>query len=355
MGIMALLGLAYLVSRFRKFHLIKQISTQHKWLSWLAAALPVAALSVFLLINVTTMIVVTIHLMIIWFICDLVSCIWQKIRRQSFKRYYAGASAILFTALYLGAGWYYAHHVYQTNYALTTSKDLGQENLRIAMIADAHLGITLDGEAFAKQMERINQTEPDIVVIAGDFVDDDTDRGNMIEACRALGELKTAYGVYFSYGNHDNGYYNYRDFTSQELREELTKNHVTILEDEAVLINDSFYLIGRKDRSMHQRTVAEELTSNLDSSKYMVLLDHQPNDYAREAAADVDIVLSGHTHGGHMFPAGYIGLAIGANDSVYGMKQINDTTFLVTSGISGWAIPFKTGTISEYVVIDISN
>lgn len=67
-----------------------------------------------------------------------------------------------------------------------------------------------------------------------------------------------------------------------------------------------------------------------------------------------DLVLSGHTHGGHIFPAGLIGLISGANDKVYGAEHIDNTDFVVTSGISGWAIPFKTGTISEYVVIDIN-
>ncbi|MBQ9188951.1 MAG: metallophosphoesterase, partial [Clostridia bacterium] len=84
-----------------------------------------------------------------------------------------------------------------------------------------------------------------------------------------------------------------------------------------------------------------------------VMLDHQPNDYAAEAAAGMDLVLSGHTHGGHIFPAGQIGLWIGANDFLYGTTRIGQTDFVVTSGISGWAIPFKTGTFSEYVVIDL--
>jgi hypothetical protein len=68
----------------------------------------------------------------------------------------------------------------------------------------------------------------------------------------------------------------------------------------------------------------------------------------------VDLVLSGHTHGGHLFPIGPISIRLGMNDLVYGTEKRGDVTFLVTSGISGWAIPFKTGTFSEYVVIDIA-
>ena len=75
------------------------------------------------------------------------------------------------------------------------------------MIADSHLGITLDGEKFAVQMKRIESENPDVVIVAGDFVDDDSRKSDMVRACKALGEIKSEYGVYYSFGNHDKGYY----------------------------------------------------------------------------------------------------------------------------------------------------
>ena len=352
--VLAAAGAVYLISRFRRFELMKRISGGRRALSWLLAAIPVAAIAGFAFINVITMTVVYLHLILIWILCDLIGFLARKASGKNPRRYYQGAAALIITVLYLGSGWFFAHHVFRTSYAFTTSKDLGQPSLRVAAIADAHIGITLDGEDFARQMKRIQETDPDIVVIVGDFVDDDTDKDDMIAACRALGALDTAYGVYFVYGNHDNGYYNYRNFTSQELRAALIENHVTILEDKAILIHDSFYLIGRQDRTMPSRAEAAALTEGLDDSRYMIMLDHQPNDYAGEAASEADLVLSGHTHGGHIFPAGLIGLWMGANDRVYGTERRGNTDFIVTSGISGWGIPFKTGTISEYVIIDIT-
>ena len=99
-----------------------------------------------------------------------------------------------------------------TGYTVASDKLSRGESLRIVLIADAHLGITLDGAAFAREMERVQQTAPDLVVVVGDFVDDDSRREDMQAACRALGGLKTSRGVYFVYGNHDNGYYTSRDF-----------------------------------------------------------------------------------------------------------------------------------------------
>jgi predicted MPP superfamily phosphohydrolase len=85
------------------------------------------------------------------------------------------------------------------------------------------------------------------------------------------------------------------------------------------------------------------------------MLDHEPTVFVNEAAAQVDLVLSGHTHGGQMFPIGITGELSGANDMTIGMKTIKKTTFIVNSGISNWAIKFKTGgAISEIGVIDIS-
>ena len=78
------------------------------------------------------------------------------------------------------------------------------------------------------------------------------------------------------------------------------------------------------------------------------------NDYDAEAEAGADLVLSGHTHGGQMLPINRIGEWIGANDFTYGYERIDSTDFIVTSGISDWAIDFKTGCRSEYVVIEIN-
>ena len=354
MIVIAATGVIYLITCFHRFSPVQRIARRSRILSGLLAAVPVALISSFILINVTAMAVVLLHVIVIWLLCDLIAWCIGRARKRKLNRDWQGIAALLIAAVYLGMGWYFAHHVYQTNYALTTAKELGGESLRIVEIADSHLGITQDGQDFSRLMDRIQATQPDLVVVVGDFVDDDTDKEDMLEACRALGELDTSFGVYFAFGNHDQGYFNYRNFTAQELRTALTENGVTILEDESVLLDNRFYLIGRRDRSMRGRLDAEALTAPLDASKYMILLDHQPNDYAHEAAAGADLVLSGHTHGGHIYPAGLIGLAMGANDSVYGLQRRENTDFIVTSGVSGWAIPFKTGTISEYVVIDIA-
>ena len=352
---LALLGLAsvfYLVTRFRRFRFMRVLAVRHNGLAWFLSAAAVGLFFLFGLINVYAVVIAILHLAVIWILCDLAAFIIGKIRKKKSERYIAGTVALIITAVYLTAGWIAAHHVWETDYKLSSSKI--DESLRIALIADSHLSITLDGEDFAGEMKKIQAANPDIVVIVGDYVDDDTREEDMEIACRALGELKTKYGVYYVFGNHDKGYYRARGFNESDLRNALESNGVVILEDESVALGDDYMLIGRKDRSTPNRLPAADLTADADPGKYTIILDHQPNDYAAEAAAGADLVLSGHTHGGHIFPAGPIGMLMKANDMIYGLKQQDNTSFIVTSGISGWAIPFKTGTRSEYVIIDIN-
>ena len=343
----------YLASRVHRCSFIQSFGRKHRAAGWLVSFLLPGAAALFALINPTTMLVVLLHLAVFFALCDLAAFIIRKAGGRDFGYDAQSIAALLITVVYLGIGWYLAHHVFVTEYTFTTDKAL-PKTIRVVEIADSHLGITLDGESFAGQMKRVQETQPDLVVVVGDFVDDDSSREDMEAACRALGQLETTYGVYFVYGNHDKGYFRYRSFSAAELREELLSNNVVILEDESVLIDDSFYVIGRRDRSFAGRTDIKELMSALDPERYSIVLDHQPNDYANEAAAGADLVLSGHTHGGHLFPLKYLGEWSGANDLGYGTIMRDKTNFVVTSGISGWAVPFKTGTASEFVVIDIA-
>ena len=350
--LLALAGLGYLLVCFHRFSFLVKLGASRPLLSWLCALLCVAALGLFARVNVPTLIVVLLHLAAAFMLCGALALLFEKLTGRAVPYDLRGLCALLLTAVYLTVGWLNAHRVSETDYALRTDKTA--EPLRLALIADSHLGVTLDGEGFARELERIQAADPDLVVIAGDFVDDDSVRADLLRACEALGAFETRCGVYYVYGNHDRGYFDSRDFSASQLRRALEGAGVTILEDACVPIGEGYTLIGRRDRSDQGRMDMEELTAGLDAERYWIVLDHQPNDYAAEAASGADLVLSGHTHGGHMFPAGQLGLLMHANDFNYGLTTRGDTSFIVTSGISGWAIPFKTGTRSEFVVIDIA-
>lgn len=303
--------------------------------------------------NTVNMAICMFHLLAIWLIFDGIFALIKKARKTDFKRYYAGGLAIVFTFAYMTMGWYYAHHVYRTDLLVESSK--GVQKLRIAQITDSHVGATFHAKELFQYITEINETTPDILVVTGDFVDDDTTKEDMIESCRALGTAKTKYGVYFVFGNHDKGYYaSQRGYSGDELRQELIDNNVIVLEDEAMLVDNRFYVIGRQDSStVRNRKSMSELLQDLDISKYMVVLDHEPQDYDAQTEAKVDLVLSGHTHGGQFFPVNKLGEWTKINDFTYGEEKRDASTFFVSSGIADWSLKFKTGCISEYVIVDV--
>lgn len=310
-----------------------------------------------LLMNLMNAIVCLLHFVVLWLLSDLTFSLMQRIRKRPFAHYYAGWTAILFSVISLAAGWYLDHQVWATSYVIESDK-VGNR-LRLIVFADSHIGTTFDSSGFARHLRRMQAYQPDAVLIAGDFVDDGTSRDEMTASCRALGQLETKYGVYFAMGNHDKGYHDpaARGFTGDDLVAELQKNKVRVLQDETVLVGNRFYVAGRKDVSEILRggfrVETAELFRGLDTEKFVAVVDHQPNDYEKQAAAKADLVVSGHTHGGQLFPLNKVGEWIGANDKTYGHERRNVTDFIVTSGLSDWAIKFKTGTKSEFVVIDI--
>ena len=345
--ILLILMVFYLETKFLKFNIVKKI--KNKYVMYLVTLIPfILLLIIFGYVNA---IAIIFTLFMFFVLYELLFFIIKKFSNKEHKLYLAGIFAIVTTVIYLSIGAYLAFHVFETKYELHTDKDI-KENIRILQISDTHMGTTFDSNKFSKYVDKMNKTNPDLVVITGDFVDDNTSKTDMIKSIEALSKFNPKYGTYFVYGNHDEGYFDKRDFSKTDLINELVKNDVIILEDQVMFIEDSFYLIGRKDKR-DVRLGIDELTEYLDKEKYMIVLNHQPNDYKNESESKVDLVLSGHSHGGQLFPLGYIGVLFKANDAFKGLTTIDNTNFIVNTGMSDWELLFKTGTKSEYVIIDI--
>ncbi len=331
-----------------------------KWRRWLRGFILVILAFVIIakLLNPVNAIVCVFYLTLIWMLCGLAFTLAQRFFHINYDPHYIGYAAIALTLIALGLGWYLDHHVWEKEYTFYTSKL--KDPLKIVMFADSHIGTTFKADGFAKHLKSMQAHNPDMVIIAGDYVDDDTKKEDMITSTQALGQLQTKYGVYFAFGNHDEGYYGkeYRGYSGLDLVNELKKNGVNVLADDVKLLDNEIYIMGRKDASADRehrggRLTMADLTRPLDKSKYIITIDHQPNDYKTQTESKVDLVLSGHTHGGQLFPLNQVGKWIGANDLIYGHEKRGKTDFIVTSGISDWSIKFKTGTKSEYVIINL--
>ncbi|MBO4394856.1 MAG: metallophosphoesterase [Eubacterium sp.] len=350
-GLALVFGGVYLSVAVSRFGLIKRIDK--KWQRSLVSSGTVAVCfaAVIVLMGFVNAVIVFLHALAFFALFSLVFRIIRKVSGRDFKICWQGWLAIVSMIVYLAIAYWLCCNVWQTKYTLYTDKNISPT--RIAMFADSHIGAVFDGEGFAGWIEEIKKQSPDIVLIPGDYVDDWSNREEMIRASAALGTIDAKYGVWFSFGNHDKGVYGRgRDFSAADLRAELEKNNVHVLEDEISYVGD-LCIVGRADALINDRMDISELLRGVDESKYIIVLDHEPMDYEKESQTSADLVLSGHTHGGQLFPVNYVGEWLGINDGTYGYERRNDTDFIVTSGIADWAMKFKTGTKSEYVIIDV--
>lgn len=351
--LLLLAGVLYLTIAIRRFSWIAKSANMNPALPFLSAFLILTLLFVILsmVLSFVNAIIILLHAVCFFLLSAFVAFLLRVGFRWKLSYNVQGSIAILATILTMIIAYHLCNHVWQTNYSLKTEKPIG--SLRVALLSDSHLGTTFDGDGFAHYIKAIQKQHPDILLIAGDFVDHSAKRADVLRAAQALHDTSFPYGVWFSFGNHDEMSLGIRDFEGTDLRRIFNENGIHILEDSYENIDDRFYIVGRKDASSQNRMDIHTLLRDIDSRNYVIVLDHQPNDYAEEEASSADLVLSGHTHGGQLFPIHWIGRWIHAFDRAYGYEKRNNTEFIVTSGISDWEIRFKTGTKSEYVIIDI--
>ena len=262
-----------------------------------------------------------------------------------------------------------ARVIHTTKYEVTINKKVKKiKQLRIVLVADLHMGYNIGTPHIQRMVQKINEQNPDLVVMAGDIFDNEYEALDNPDAIvKTLKKIKSKYGVYATYGNHDIKEKILAGFTFSKKGEKkvsdirmdqlLDDANITLLRDESVLIDDSFYLYGRPDyrrpgRGITVRKTPEEITADLDKSKPIIVVDHEPNELQELADAGVDMDLSGHTHDGQMFP-GNITTALMWENS-YGYLKKGNMHNIVTSGVGLFGPNMRVGTIAEVVIIDVN-
>ena len=309
-----------------------------------------------------TWFIVLLHLAAFLLITDGIVLILKKVmkRKEWSKRcekiYRSGVIAVILTAIVIGYGRYNIFQIVRTEYTLQAQKSIQSEGYRLILLSDLHYGVSMNDEQLQKVADRISEENPDIVVLDGDIVDENTTLIQMESAFQILGTIDSKYGIYYTYGNHDkNNYSTKPNYTVDQLAETINENNIQILEDDTAVINGEVVLIGRADRGdgNGDRQTIFDLTSKLDESQEWIVLDHQPSDYENVKEAGCDIILSGHTHAGQIWPAGLLASAFHFDELNYGAIQNGNLNAIVTSGIAGWGYPIRTEKHSEYVVLNI--
>jgi len=210
--------------------------------------------------------------------------------------------------------------------------------------------ISINKHSVTQLVERINALEPDIVLFPGDILDEAIEPVLKYKSGEPLKNIISKYGVYAITGNHE--YIGGIDESASYLK----SLGIRLLRDSIVLIDNSFYLIGREDRDSRRfhgilRKPLKLLMQNIDKSKPVILLDHQPFKLNESEKNGIDFQLSGHTHHGQLWPVNYI------TEKVYelswGYIKKGNTHYYVSSGYGTWGPPVRIGNTPELLLIEI--
>ena len=282
----------------------------------------------------------------------------------------AGAICALLILLLSACGIFHAKYIKTTSYDVIINKTIPERtSMKVVLLADTHFGYNA-GVLHARELVRkINKQKPDLVCIAGDIFDNEYDAiRNPEKLEQTLRGIKSTYGVYACWGNHDlneeilAGFtFKHKDGDLSDIKDPRMKkflkdSNIHILEDESVLINDQFYVIGRKDASLTEkihetRKAPAQLTEKLDRDKPIIMIDHQPKELQELADAGVDLDLCGHTHDGQTFPGNFTIKLMWENPC--GLLIKDNMTNITTSGAGVWGPAMRIGTDSEICSINI--
>jgi predicted MPP superfamily phosphohydrolase len=227
--------------------------------------------------------------------------------------------------------------------------DPALSGFRIAVVSDIHLGPLLGRAHTERIVSMINETEPDLVAIVGDLAD-----GTVAElgsAAEPLRDLVSREGSFFVTGNHE-----YFEEPEAWLRE-LDRLGVHPMRNENTVIRRgraAFDLAGVTDvtgKNFGDGPDFDRALSGTDSSRPTVLLSHQPVQVAEAARHGVDLQLSGHTHGGQLYPFHHI-VAL-AQPAVAGLSTVDGTQLFVTRGAGFWGPPVRVGAPPDITVLSL--
>ena len=312
------------------------------------------------------------HFVLAMGVCFLIRLIVKLVKKDKYNLRLAqkitNVAVVSFTILMSVYGIVNAQNLKVTTYDVTVDKSSKQDELNVVLIADLHLGYSVGVKQMERMVNKINELQPDVVVVAGDIFDNEFSAiYNPVRLAEILRGINSKYGVYAVYGNHDIekdilcGFTFSDDDVTQvtsikEMDDFIENCGFTFLYDEAILINDDFYIYGRPDEERpnfgnDSRLEAEKITEGLDLSKLIICVDHEPHDQKKLSAAGVDVDLNGHTHAGQLFPGNII-----INffwDIAYGYKNFDGMHNIVTSGVGLFGPNMRTFTKAEIAQVKI--
>jgi len=261
-------------------------------------------------------------------------------------------SVLFISGMVITAGYINTRNI-KINYAEIEipKKSSKLKELNLVLVADFHLTPVNDGKLLKEIVEKINFLNADIVLMPGDVLDDDVAILKKRNIAGELSNIKSKYGVFASNGNHE------FIIGVEEADKYLHELNINVLRDSAVLIDNSFYVLGREDRSKRNFTGEERKTlagilKDVNRNYPAIIIDHTPMGLNEIVNENIELQLSGHTHHGQIFPLNLITANI-VYEVSWGYLRKGYTQFYVTCGVGTWGPPVRLGSDSEIVSMKI--
>ena len=258
---------------------------------------------------------------------------------------------------------YYGHEMAMepsiVNYQVKIDKSAKVNKLRIVQLSDIHINDMTSSDRIQHMVDKVNQLNADFIVITGDTLDRRLQPFTEKGFDKQFQQFKSKYGTYIIFGNHE--YLNIKEENNheQDIINAFKHANMKVLKDDVVhLDNVGITFIGRDDFSSSRydikRASLPDLMMFSNTNKPIILLDHQPHNLDEPANLGVDLMISGHTHAGQVFPINLIEKLIYKNN--YGIYKNTKQHFtsIVSSGFGFWGPPIRLMTRSEIVVIDVT-
>lgn len=218
--------------------------------------------------------------------------------------------------------------------------------MHVVVVSDIHLGTIIGPRREKRLVKRINSLKPDLVLFAGDVVDEDLGPVLHQNVGKELENIQSANGVFSITGNHE-----YIGGVEEAVGF-LTRHGITVLRDSVVQIMNAIYLVGREDHDQRRfggrgKKALHELLQDVDTSKPVIVMDHQPTTLNESVQNHVDLHLSGHTHNGQIWPLNLLTRKI--YPLSWGYEKKGATHIYVSSGFGTWGPPVRIGSHPEIV------
>lgn len=278
-------------------------------------------------------------------VCLLVIDLFKLFHLQSVYSFYVALGLVGCVLLY-GFINYKNPRIKQLFIHIDKPVDSPDKQLKVVAVSDIHIGYGTDKAALQKYVDLINAQQPDLILIAGDLIDNSIVPLRIQRMEEELAQLKAPLGIYLAPGNHEyiSGIRESIDF--------LRPTQVHLLCDSVVTLPNHLQIIGRDDRSNHHRLAVGELLKKANPEWPCILLDHQPWELEKAAEAGVDLQISGHTHNGQVWPISLVTKRM--FELSYGYLKKGNSHFYTSSGLSLWGPPFRIGSHSELVVFNLT-